>query len=106
MYYKSNNVMKSVQQISQYAEVVEASVILGVSVEELSKIPVITGDTLDSDELCMIYAQYLSYVQGCENMQQQERSLQDWLIDTQFEGLTRMEGVAERARLIGLGFKL
>lgn len=95
-----------IKETEQQTEVVVASIQLDVPTEELRLIPLITGDFLDNEELVMIYGQYLSYVKECDYLQQEELSLKDWLIDTQFEGKSRAEGVAERKRLEGLGFKL
>lgn len=98
--------MKTIQQISQYAEVVEASLMLDVPTDEISLIPLITGDSLDSEELCVIYRDYLFFVQECDYRKQKEPSFKDWLIDSQFDGLSRAMGIAERKRLIGLGIEL
>jgi len=95
-----------IKDTEQQTEVVVASIHLDVPTAELALIPLITGDFLDSDELIMIYRDYLFYLQECDYRQQKEPSLIDWLIDTQFDGLTRVEGVIERARLIGLGIEL
>ena len=95
-----------IKETEQQTEVVVASIQLDVPTAELALIPLITGDTLDSDELIMIYRDYVFFVQECEYRQQEEPSLKDWLVDTQFDGLTRAEGVAERARLLGLGIEL
>lgn len=95
-----------IKETEQQTEVVVASIQLDVPTTELALIPLITGDFLDSEELCMIYRDFLFFVQECDYRQQEEPTLKDWLIDTQFDGLTRAEGVAERARLIGLGIEL
>lgn len=83
----------------QQNEIMLASISLGISATYLELIPKITGDNLDHEEIVMIYKQYQAA--GSEFV-----GLEDWLIDTQFEGKSRAEGVAERKRLEGLGFKL
>lgn len=105
---QSKQSMKStlIQTLDQYAEVVEASIVLGISVAEVELIPIITGDILDSEELVLIYEQYLSYMQDCDYSQREEPSLRIWLLDNQFDGLSRSESAAERKRLLELGVEL
>jgi len=88
-----------VENIDQQNEIMLASISLGISANFVELIPKITGDVLDCDELIMIYKQYQAA--GSEFV-----SLSDWLIDSQFYGLTRVDGIAERKRLIGLGIVL
>lgn len=80
---------------NQADEIMLASIALGESAPEIGLIPLITGDALDNEELVMIYGYFVEEAGG--------RDLRTWLLDTQFEGLSITEGVAERKRLESLG---